>query len=353
MKSIALGAALTLALAPMGTSSAHAQRVTPNHLDRLNALLQGRVLDLTHNHGQDYRRYSHILCQPRDLYVYLPPGYMPTKAYPLVLWLHGAFGDEHSFLDQAQLQFLDEAIRAGCLPPMIVACPDGTYSGENSLGAEHSLYLNGRGGRVQDHLLYEVIPFLTASFSILPQREAHAVVGISAGGAGALNLTLKHPAYFGVAATIAGAVNLRYDTVQGDYMADFDPATYRWKTRYDPDEVVARYMGGLIPIRASRFAEPVFGSEPGVVERTMRENPADLLFRFPLPVETPILLTYGGRDQFNMDALGASFAWLAAAQGMSVQMLFDPDGDHSSDYFNRAERQVLVWLGRHLPWPSP
>lgn len=353
INNVAWGAVVLFALTQSGSGSALAQRTTPNHLERLNALLEGRVLDLTHNHGQDNRRYSTILCQPRDLYIYLPPGYTPTRAYPFVLWLHGAFGDEHAFLDQAQLQFLDEAIRSGCLPPMIVVCPDGTYGGENSLSAEHSLYLNGKGGRVQDHLLYEVIPFVAANFSILPHREAHAVIGISAGGAGALNLALKYPAYFGAAATIAGAVNLRYDNTQGDFLADFHPATYRWKTRYDPDEVVARYLGGLVSIRASRFVEPVFGNGPDVVSRIIRENPADLLFQYPLPVETPILLTYGGRDQFNMDALGASFVWLAANQGISVQVIYDPDGDHSGDYFNRAERQVLIWLGRQLSRVPP
>jgi S-formylglutathione hydrolase FrmB len=341
--------AFVLALA-LGQAAA-AQRTTPNHLDRLNALLAGRVIDLTHNHGADNRRYSFILCQPRDLYVYLPPGYSKDKTYPLVLWLHGAFGDELPFLDQGQLQYLDAGIQSGCLPPMIVACPDGTFCGENSLGAEHSLFLNGRGGRFQDHLTCEVLPFLFASFSISPCREAHAVVGLSAGGAGALNLAIKYQEFIGAAATIAGAANLRYGTVQGDYLADFNPATYRWQTEYLPDQVVARYLGGLVSIRAARFIEPVFGSGPDVVLRVMRENPADLIFRCP-PLATPILLAYGGQDQFNMDAQGASFAYFASSLGVPVQVLYDPDGDHTSAYFEPAQRQVYRWLARQLPSPE-
>jgi S-formylglutathione hydrolase FrmB len=348
---VALGRAATIVLMLTIGEAAFAQRVTPDHVDRLNALLAGRLLDFTHNHGQDHRRYSCILRQPRDLYVYLPPGYAPSRAYPLVLWLHGAFGDEHIFLDQSELQYLDDLIRRGCAPPMIVACPDGTYCGENQLGAAHSLFLNGAGGAVQDHLLHEVLPFLTAGFSVAAERERHALVGVSAGGTGAMNLLLTRPEFFGAAASIAGAVNLRYGNVQGDYLADFNPATYRWKTAYRSEEVIAQYWGGLIEIPAGRFIEPVFGRGPDVVPRVIQQNPADLLFLQPPPLETPILLCFGGRDQFNMDAQGASFAWLAESQGVTVEVCHDPHGDHTGDYFIRAQRQVWRWLGKRLaPW---
>jgi pimeloyl-ACP methyl ester carboxylesterase len=324
---------------------------TPGYLDRLNPLLSGRVVDFTHNHGADQRLYSAILGQPRDLYVYVPPGYSPARAYPLVLWLHGAFGDEHSFLDQAELEYLDAMIVHGHLPPMIVACPDGTYGGENHLRSDHSLYLNGRRGRMQDHLLCEVLPFLMTRFSVLADRRGHAVIGVSAGGAGALNLALKHPESFGAAVAVAGAANLRYDNLQGNYFADFDPATYRWKSVYRPDEIIAEYAAGLVRIRAERFIEPVFGEGPEVVPWVANENPADLLFRLPLPVETPILLCYGGRDQFNMDAQGASFAWLARCLGLHVDIIYDPTWDHTPSSFRPAQRQALHWLGQRLPWP--
>jgi S-formylglutathione hydrolase FrmB len=343
---------LTLTIGP----AAHAQRSTPwfppGMLERLNSLLSGKVVDFTHNHGADHRLYSPILGQPRDLYVYVPPGYSPARAYPMVLWLHGAFGDEHAFLEQAELEFLDEMILRGRLPPMIVASPDGTYRGENYLNADHSLYLNGRGGRMQDHIRCEVVPFLMTRFGVLPDREAHAVIGVSAGGVGALNLALKHPEFFGAAATVAGGANLRYDNLQGDYLADFDPATFRWKSTYDPNEVIAEYAAGLVTIRAERFIGPVFGSGPDVVARVAQENPADLLFRLPPPVETPILLCYGGRDQFNMDAQGASFAWLAQCQGTHVDVRYDPQGDHTPTSFRPAQRQVLEWLGQWLAWPA-
>lgn len=74
------------------------------NLDHLNSKLRGRVLDFTENHGSDRRIYSPILGRPRDLYVYLPPDYDPTVAYPLTIILHGAHIDEHAFLDPGVLK---------------------------------------------------------------------------------------------------------------------------------------------------------------------------------------------------------------------------------------------------------
>jgi S-formylglutathione hydrolase FrmB len=196
-----------------------------------------------------------------------------------------------------------------------------------------------------------VLPFLLNRFSVLPNREGHAVIGVSAGGVGALNIALKHQDFFGAAVTVAGAANLRYDNVQGEYLDDFSPATYRWKTEYEPHEVIAEYAAGLVKIRAERFIGPVFGSGPGVVARVARENPADLLFRLPPPTETPILLCYGERDQFNMDAQGASFAWLAQCRGVHVEVRYNPQWDHTPASFRPAQRHVLDWLGQWLAWP--
>src|SRR3954467_7241704 len=75
-------------------SPAQAQLKALASVDRINRKLAGQVVDYTHNHGADRRIYSPILGMPRDLYVYLPPGYSRHCAYPLVLYLHLAYVDE-------------------------------------------------------------------------------------------------------------------------------------------------------------------------------------------------------------------------------------------------------------------
>src|SRR5438105_5904273 len=83
-------------------------------LDRTNRTLAGHVDDYTNNHGSDRRIWSAALCERRDLYVYLPPGFDPCKKYPIIVWLHGFAQDEQSFLYDV-VPKLDRAMADGCL----------------------------------------------------------------------------------------------------------------------------------------------------------------------------------------------------------------------------------------------
>src|SRR5688500_16613323 len=87
-----------------------------HELDRVNSCLHGQVVDFTHNHGADRRIWSAALCEKRDLYVYLPPGFNPKKKYPLGIYYHGATQDEQFFLENLVKRF-DQSIHEGNLPP--------------------------------------------------------------------------------------------------------------------------------------------------------------------------------------------------------------------------------------------
>lgn len=326
---------------------AQAQYMGCVDLGRVNSRLAGHVDDYTKNHGRDRRIVSTILGEPRDLYVYLPPGYDACRAYPLVLYFHMAYVDEHFFVGSGMLDDLDGLIVRGEVPPVIVACPDGTYGGRDLLCDRHSFYVNGCGGRVEDQVIQEVIPFLMAHYSIRPEREAHALLGTSAGGYGAMSLAIRRRDLFGAVATLAGPLNMRYSNTDGDYFEDFSPATYRWKTRYDPNEVIGVFHGGLQKVRARRFILPVFGEGEGAVARIIATNPADLIFSTDLRAgELAIYVHYAGRDEWNFDAHAESFAWLAAQKGVGVTLIRDPDATHGPRYFRDDLPCAFIWLGQ-------
>ncbi len=317
-------------------------------LKRINHKLCGRVVDYTQNHGNDRRIYSEILGRPRDLYVYLPPGYNPSYAYPLIVFLHGADVDEHDFLDPRDLLELDRAMTNGQIPKAIIAAPDGTYGGLNRVLATHSMWVNGRGGRFEDHVVQEVVPFVMRSYSILPGRESHALLGISAGGFGAMSMALKHRDLFGVVATIGGPLNMRYDTCQGSYGDDFNPATFRMRTEYNPHMVIARTFG-ILPRFVGQYLGNVYGRGPEVIERIKADNPADLLFSTNLqPDELAIYVNYAGRDDFNFDAHAESFAWLAAQRGVMVDLVKDPNARHNLAYIEANEMPAYRWIGSRI-----
>jgi S-formylglutathione hydrolase FrmB len=338
--------ALTLlALAAPG----QAQFLDRVNLERVNHRLAGRVIDYTHNHGSDRRIDSRILGMPRDLYVYLPPGYNPSCSYPLVLFFHMAIVDEHYFVRSKLLCIVDELILRGQFPPAVIACPDGTYD-----NAKHSFYVNGRGGRFADHILCEVIPFLLANYSIRPEREAHAILGVSAGAYGAMGLAIDHRDFFGAVATLAGALNLRYSNCQGDYFKNFNPVTYRWKTHYDPNEVIGISHLGLLRLRAGRFMTPVFGDDSASVERIIATNPADKLLASDIRSgQLAIYVNYPGRDSFNFDAQDESFQWFAAGRGIDITVVCDPGATHSLRYLRANLPSAFIWLGQHLLPPIP
>jgi enterochelin esterase-like enzyme len=338
-----------LLLIASATAPAKAQIFSWVNLDRLNSKLHGRVVDFTHNHGADRRIWSPILGRSRDLYVYLPPGYDSSVAYPLILFLHGAVIDEHYLLRPFGLKELDRMMSAGEVPPAIIAAPDGTYDGRNRIAAPHSLWVNGLGGRFEDHVVDEIVPFLMRTYSIRPERNAHSLLAISAGGYGAMAIALRHRDLFGVVAAIGGPLNMRYDNAAGRYGDDFDPATYRERTEYDRDMIIAHYYGGLRRRRVRTFLEPVYGPGPDMIAKVARDNPTDLLKSTGLqPGELAIYVNYAGRDNYNFDAQDTSFAWLAALRGTAVDLVEDPTGRHNLLYLERAEPPTFLWLGHHI-----
>jgi len=333
---------------------ARAQLLNNMNVDRVNRRLSGCVVDYTNNHGNDRRIFSPILGKPRDLYVYLPPGYNPGRVYPLVLFFHVANVDEHYFVGSNLVNIIDNLIVCGEFPPTIIASPDGTHNGRNRFNTEHSLYVNGCSGRYEDHVLQELVPFLMANYSIRPEREAHALLGVSAGGYGAMSMAIEHRDLFGAVATLAAPLNLRYSNEDGKYFENFNPLTYRWKTRYDPNEVIGISGFGLLRLRAKRFMKPVFGEGDAVAHRIAQTNPADKLFTTDLqPGQLDIYINYAARDNFNFDAQDQSFQWLAAGKGITVTMVSDPKATHSLRYVRANLRPACIWLGQHILPPTP
>lgn len=327
---------------------------TRDSIERVNRGLRGQLVDFTHNNGVDRRLYSGILCEKRDLYVYLPPCFDPRLRYPLILWIHGGFGDETCFARSAAIACLDGMISAGRCPPVVVAAPDATITGEDGYLSRHSFFVNGVCGRYEDHLLHEVLPFVTETFPILSDRDARVVSGYSAGGLPAMALAIKHRELFAAVVSIAGPLNLRYWNCRDRYFDDFSPCTFRWQSVYRPNQKITRYCYGAIQLPAKFFVRPVFGDGPDVLARVMENNPADLLTSRNLqPGELDLFIAYAGRDNFNFDAHNESFLWLVRQRGIEPTVLVSPNERHTAAYCTWAQTKAYQWLALRLPQPRP
>lgn len=141
----------------------------------LAAPLQGRVVESSFASAAGTLAYD----------VYLPPGYdASTLRYPVVYYLHGlpagpgafrAFGYVPRALEQAGRQ-------------AIVVAPQGATAADTD-----PEYLDAGPGREWETAIAVQLPrVIDATYRTIATREGRAIVGVSAGGYGAMLLGLHH-----------------------------------------------------------------------------------------------------------------------------------------------------------------
>jgi hypothetical protein len=353
LRRIALLGLLLAALAPTARAGIWCRfGSTPNVLDRVNSQLKGRVVDYTSNHGKDNRIYSAALDSKRDLYVYLPPGYDPSRQYPLAFFLHGFGYDEQSFLDFVPT--FDDAMARGSFPPVIIAVPDGSISGRATIANGGSFYVNSKAGRFEDYIMQDVWNFVHESYAIRPERDAHIMIGGSMGGYGAYFLGIKHRDRIGVIAAIFPPLNLRYVDCHGRYFSNFDPSCLGWREKISPLAPVARYAGGLISVRQRRLINPLYGRDPDVISKLAAVNPVEMLDSEGVqPGELQMFVAYVGHDAFNIDAQVESFLYIARSKGFCVSSVYMPEGRHNAKSAKKLVPSILAWLGPRIEAYAP
>jgi pimeloyl-ACP methyl ester carboxylesterase len=330
----------------IGLGQAPPALAASRHLDRVNAKLHGRVVDFTHNHGADHRIWSPALGQKRDLYVYLPPGFDPNRRYPLSIFLHGAAQDEQFFL-QAQVENFDRAMAEGRLPPTIIAAPDGSLRGRAKLLKPATFWANSRAGNFEDYLMTDVWDFLMESFPILPQREAHALVGASMGGSAAFAQAIKHRDRVKIAMGFMPLLNLRYVDCHGHYRSPFDPNCTALRETMHPHEALGRRK--IFTLRFGDLFGPLFGNGPEAVAGISGINPLELMERSDLQNgELDLFVAYGGKDEFNVAAQVESFLYCARQRGIEVAVAYDPAGRHDLATGLRLQPYAMQWAAQRF-----
>jgi S-formylglutathione hydrolase FrmB len=340
---VGLGTLLALILIPCTAQAGGKLRQIS--FNRHNRRLAGQVIDYTHNHGEDRRIWSAALSEPRDLYVYLPPGFDPSQKYPAILWLHGFMQDEQSFLWNQVVDSLDEAIADGRLPPVIVAVPDGTLNGSHKLLSPSSFFINSNLGNFEDYIVHDVWGFLEENYPIRPEREAHVLAGVSMGGFAAFNLAMKHSESFKVAVGVFPPLNLRWVDCHCNYRAKFDPECWGWRTSVRGREVIGKFYLGLVKIRLRLILDDLFDPDD-MIESLSRENPIEIIDRLGIKEgQLSMYVAYGGKDGYNIDTQVESFLYRTRERGLSVGVGYLPRGRHNMITAQRLFPGIVDWLG--------
>lgn len=274
--------------------------------DRLDATRAVRVSRSRAGHGTtEHLRLSGLRSGLlRDVDVYLPPGYDDLDAslrFPVIEWFPGFPGEPREVTAVFGLPaLLDTAITTGRMPPTVVIVPD--INGEPRLTHDEECVDAVSGPADDTFLSTDVRTFALSRLRVRSDRAGWALSGWSTGGYCALNLALRHPAWYATAASHSGYDAAAHDATTGDLFAGRDDLR--------------------------------------------RANDVTVLLRtHPVPVSMLIAAGAAERDE---QAAAARIA-AAAAPPVGLTRLTFPGGGHNTDAVRSQLPTVLGWLGEHLP----
>ena len=168
--------------------------------------------------------------------VYLPPCYYEmNKRFPLLILIHGMSYREEQWQDIGTITTLEQGIRMGVLPPMIIVMP---YLG--NLGTINSFPPNNS---YQTYLMDELLPALQSDLCIWENRNYRAIGGISRGAFWAMTIAFQFPDVFGVVGGHSGVFpeNLR------EVPAPFNPYEIASNSAILPEANLKIYLDNAAP----------------------------------------------------------------------------------------------------------
>ena len=138
--------------------------------------------------------------------IYTPPGFFPTKKYPVLYLLHGASGDENTWVREIHADaILDNLYADKKLVPMLVIMPSSLSVAAREQAGE-SREAKARASMVfSDVLLRDLIPFVESKYPVLVDREHRALAGLSMGAGAALATGVANSDKFAWVGAFSGA----------------------------------------------------------------------------------------------------------------------------------------------------
>ena len=140
----------------------------------------------------------------RRMFVYLPQDYYSnTDSYPVFYLLHGARGNETSWMSNGDLlQNIDSLTTNGLMKECIVVLPntnqhndDEDYGKSRIKGAVESFFEND--GRVEYSFVNDVVKKIDTTYRTIPEKGSRAIAGLSIGALQSLHISANHPDTFG------------------------------------------------------------------------------------------------------------------------------------------------------------
>ena len=179
-------------------------QVNPEPPDDINA-----NKDVPHGKLELIAYYSKTVGTTRHMSVYTPPGYVPSRNYPVLYLLHGIGGDETEWERFAEPNLIeDNLLASGKAVPMIIVMPNGRAQKDDRPGPNPFATAPAFAAFEAD-LLKDVIPAIESRYSVKANRDHRAIAGLSMGAGQSLNFGLAHLQTFSWVGAFSAAPNTK------------------------------------------------------------------------------------------------------------------------------------------------
>jgi putative tributyrin esterase len=290
--------------------------------------------------------WSQSLGIRKRLLTYLPPSYVrdTSRRFPVLFYLHGLYGNEDNWLQQARLDQVMDSLIASGLPEAIVVMPDGDDSwyttwatlpnaaacARDTARAEPAASYCVPWPHYDDYVARDLVAHVDSAYRTLADPGHRGIAGLSMGGFGAVTLALRYPDVFSAAASHSGVLA---PALLGPRPFTAPPV---WAST--PEELQqaagARY----------RWFSEAFGRDTiGWYAR----DPSHLVQRLVTAgTAVPALFLDCGRGDAFLDQ---NRAFVATLSSLGLSHRYDePEGGHTWTYWRARLPHSLSWLLTHV-----
>ncbi|MBQ6688389.1 MAG: hypothetical protein IJN02_04040 [Bacteroidales bacterium] len=140
----------------------------------------------------------------KRMYVYLPRNYyQTTRSYPVVYLLHGAGGNENTWIAKGDiLHIVDSLTRRGVIDECIIVVPnvnqyddDLDYAHSRLKGVTETFF--DLDGTVETAFVTDVVETVDSLYRTVADKEHRAIASLSIGGMQTIYITASNPDVFG------------------------------------------------------------------------------------------------------------------------------------------------------------
>ena len=148
--------------------------------------------------------YSSVTNGERSLLVYTPPEYDPAKLYPVLYLMGGSGEDAESWTKNGQANFImDNLLAENKVVQMIIVFPNNQV-----VHRSHPQHTELSFPLMEREFKEVIIPFVESRYSIIKDRHARAMAGLSMGGRHTQYVGLRNLDLFGSLGIFSAAMSI-------------------------------------------------------------------------------------------------------------------------------------------------